>query len=58
MIRWSAEADDHAPSLTDRKNAAEETNKLRARQHQPDERYGLHSHTVLDSLLKRHLILQ
>ena len=58
MIRWTAEADIHTPGSTDGKNAAEETNKLRERQHQPDEHYGLHNFVMFHDLLKRHLNLQ
>ena len=58
MTHWTAESDIHMPGLTDPKNAAEETNERRQRQHQPDEHYGLHNFAVFQSLLKRHLNLQ
>jgi hypothetical protein len=58
MIRWTAEADTRIAGLTEGNNAAEAKDKLRERQHQPDEHYGLHNFTVFQSLLKRHLNLQ
>jgi len=58
MIRWTAEADTRIPGLTDGNNAAEAKDKLRERQHQPYEHYGLHNFAVFHSLLKRHLNLQ
>ena len=58
MIRWTAEADTRIPGSTDGNNAAEAKDKLRERQHQSDEHYGLHNFAVFQSLLKRHLNLQ
>jgi hypothetical protein len=58
MIPWTAEADTRIPGSTEGNNAAEAKDKLRERQQQPAEHYGLHNFAVFQSLLKRHLNLQ